>query len=433
MIATKTATQSITWQDVQFAREQDLYQKLHPVLERLKSHYSKFAQKSQQQEKEFFMHLSHSVRIDRLENIAALLDRINRRLNIDLNVTLFLFQSPISNAMCTPRSTIQSVGQKKELVILVSQHFLNELSPAEQSSILGHELGHLLFGHVLIPANLILNSQFQMKDIQDLKNDVLKWKTCAEVSCDMLGFLSCDCNVEASQSALLKYTTGLTSSTIQAVVTYPELIDLIHQQFEEISSSVYDPAMSTHPLTPLRLQIIEAVADSQLIRHYGQPVSPETLQAYRAEYNALIDAQLEKIYPEFISDKQGPADNTLFELCIAVALSDGQISREEITAIGGILGHENCCQYFYESVQKRLSEVPAEQVVREIIGESVRKIRQKNCPKPQIFKMLRHLLVVAASDTKIESGELDAIYAFAREFGVTKQEIGILIAQMGLC
>ena len=48
------------------------------------------------------------------------------------------------------------------------------------------------------------------------------------------------------------------------------------------------------------------------------------------------------------------------------------------------------------------------------------------------FKIIRQLLIVAASDTKVETSELDVIYVFAKEFGVTKQEIGVLIAQMGL-
>ena len=67
---------------------------------------------------------------------------------------------------------------------------MNELAPEEVMSILGHELGHLLFGHVHIPAQAILESKFPLADIGGLKSDVLKWLTCCEVSCDIIGLLS---------------------------------------------------------------------------------------------------------------------------------------------------------------------------------------------------------------------------------------------------
>ena len=108
----------VTWQDLQFSREQELYTQLRPVLERLKKSYENFARKSQQQEKEFIMHLSHSVKIDQLENMARLLHTVNQRLCADLKVNLFLFRSPVSNALCTPRSSVQAIGQKKEVVVL---------------------------------------------------------------------------------------------------------------------------------------------------------------------------------------------------------------------------------------------------------------------------------------------------------------------------
>jgi len=52
----------VTWRDVQYAREQHFYTKLRPVLADLQKKYRNFAAKTQQLEREFFRHLSHSVR-----------------------------------------------------------------------------------------------------------------------------------------------------------------------------------------------------------------------------------------------------------------------------------------------------------------------------------------------------------------------------------
>lgn len=132
--------------------------------------------------------------------MSQLLQRIKERLNTDLKINLFLFQSPIH-----------------------------------------------------IPARVILESEFALEDVKDLKSDVLRWMICAEVSCDMTGFLSCECNADAFCLAMFKYTTGLTAQTIQTDNQRDNLINLMLERFRVISESEFDSIITTHPLTPLRL------------------------------------------------------------------------------------------------------------------------------------------------------------------------------------
>lgn len=421
----------ITCHDLQYKREKEFYAKLHPVLERLRREYKAFSDKTQQQEKEFFKHLSYSVKVDKLAEVSYLLQQINNRLNTDLKINLFLYQSPISNACCIPRYGVKRSETCNELVILVSQHFLNELNPIEQTAVLGHELGHLVYGHVDIPARAVLDYQFPLKDAQALKSNLLKWMICAEVSCDTVAYLSCGCDKNAFCTAMLKYTTGLNSQNIQASNHHGSLIDVVSEQFEEISGHLFNPILTTHPLTPLRLRIASVLSDSGLVKHFGKSLHEETLAMYKSEFNDLIDKEVGKIYPEIIPAKQGPSNDMLFELCIAVASADGKITFDEVGAIRKILGTSAKVEEKYRQMTANLRPASIADMASGIVNKAVLQAEQENYNKGDIVKILRYLLIVAASDGKIENCELDTIYAFAKRFDVSKQEILLLFKQMG--
>ena len=328
----------VTWQDLQYGREKALYAQLRPVLEDLAGKYKAFSEKTYVQEREFFKYLSHAVKIDKLPSVSKLITSINQTLNTDFQLNLFMFQSPVANAMCLPRYGIERRKEEedtKELVILVSQHFLNELAYPEQLSILGHELGHLLYGHVHIPAKSILESKFELKDVKDIKSNVLRWMICTEVSCDIIGLLTCHRDKAVFFQTMLKYATGLSTPILQDAADY--MFDLVLSQFDELSTSMFDAVLTTHPLTPLRLKIIQSIADTDLINHFGQTIDQQELIAYKKEFDAIIDNEIRQIYPEMIPSPSGQADECLFKLCVAVALADGKITQDEVKAIQKIV------------------------------------------------------------------------------------------------
>ena len=418
----------VSWNDLQYEREKILYNKVDVVLKELQSKYEAFCKKTQLQEKEFFNHLSDSVKIDKLPSVSDLLDTVNRNLHTDLRINVFLFQSPTSNAMCIPRYGLGS--NDDELIILVSQHFLNYLTRQEQLCIIGHELGHLLFGHVNIPAKSILESEFELADAKDVKSNILKWMTCTEVSCDVIGFISCGGDFNVFCSAMLKFVTGILPVT-EVSARIDNLINLVLQQYEDISQSLYDAETTTHPLTPLRLKIIESISDTQLIRQYGESIDKKALHKYSKKFNSVIDSIIQKIYPGIIPSTDNPIDDNLFSLGIAVALSDGEISKGEVLAIHHILNVKEDIDATYDKIKGRLARDSAQTIVEAIVNTNVQKIKKmKGIHKKDIVVMLRNLLLVAASDGKIEKTELDTIYTFSKEFGFSKQDLVLLVGQM---
>jgi uncharacterized membrane protein YebE (DUF533 family) len=422
----------ITWQNLQYGREKDLYSQLRPVLEDLASKYKVFSEKTYLQEREFFKYLSHAVKIDKLPSMAKLITDMNQTLNTDFQLNLFMFQSPVANAMCLPRYGIEHRKEDEdtqELVILVSQHFLNELTYLEQLSILGHELGHLLYGHVHIPAKTILESEFELKDVKNVKSNVLRWMICTEVSCDIIGFLTCHRDKDVFFQTMLKYTTGLSTPVLQDAANY--MIDLVLAQFDELSTSMFDAVLTTHPLTPLRLKIIQSVADSNLINHFGQTVDRQTLIAYKEEFDSIIDNEIRQIYPEMISSTSDQVDECLFRLCVAVALADGKITQDEVATIQNILEQkETFDTSFIDRVKQ--DKRPINEIIEKIVRKGVEDVKQSGKSRIEIVGMLRKLLIIAASDGNVDRSELDTIYSFAKEFGISKQELLFLLQQLGI-
>jgi uncharacterized membrane protein YebE (DUF533 family) len=422
----------ITWQNLQYGREKDLYSQLRPVLEDLASKYKVFSEKTYLQEREFFKYLSHAVKIDKLPSMSRLIADINQTLNTDFQLNLFMFQSPVSNAMCLPRYGIEHRKEDedtKELVILVSQHFLNELTSLEQLSILGHELGHLLYGHVHIPAKTILESEFELKDVKNIKSNVLRWMICTEVSCDIIGFLTCHRDKDVFFQTMLKYTTGLSTPVLQDAANY--MVDLVLAQFDELSTSMFDAVLTTHPLTPLRLKIIQSVADSNLINHFGQTVDQQALIGYKEEFDSIIDNEIRQIYPEMISSTSEQADECLFRLCVAVALADGKITQDEVATIQNILEQkETFDTSFIDRVKQ--DKRPINEIIEKIVRKGVEDVKQSGKSRIEIVGMLRKLLIIAASDGNVDRSELDTIYSFAKEFGISKQELLFLLQQLGI-
>lgn len=421
----------VTYTDFQYKRETEFFTKVRPAVQHLHDKYKDFSKRTQRQEQLFFTHLSHSIRIDRLDSVSDLVNKLNDHLNTDFRINLFLYGSPLPSALCTPRYTYNEQNNCKELTIIASQHFLNNLSPDEQISILGHELAHLLYGHVHIPAKAILQSKFDMKDIQDLKSNILKWRICAEISCDIFSFLSCKCDPASFSSAMIKFSSGLTDDTIRRL-NQDCLLDLVLKQYDDISEALFDSTLTTHPLTPLRLKIINSIKDLNLVSHYGQSVSEKQIKSYKNELNGVIDEAVRNIYPEIITNRNFRGNDILFELCIAVALSDGHIDPQELEAIQRIIQSSCNVTKKYGEMKGLLTVKEPADIIADILRQAVDQVKNQQYIKTDILNMLRHLITVAASDGIVQKCELDTIHDFSKAFGITKQEIVFIINQLGL-
>jgi hypothetical protein len=311
---------------LRYHREEELYGKLRQVFEDTRQQYAAFVEKTKRHEQGFLECLGNAVRINGFPGMPELIETVGKRLRQELNLDLFVHQSPVATAHCRLRDAPSSGSEGGRLVIMVSQHFLNDLTDTEQASIIGHELGHLLFKHIHIPARAILESDLPMSAVGDLKSNVMRWMICTEVSCDMLGLISSDGDPDAFSTAMLKYTTGINRQCLQQNPEQLPMVRLMLEQFDEITSAVAGAPLSTHPLTPLRVKIANTIARSDLLSHYGQNIDRASIDRFRRDFQKLLDAEVTKVYPEIVSSERqlNRLGTGVLHLCTAVAQSDGK-------------------------------------------------------------------------------------------------------------
>jgi len=232
--------------------------------------------------------LQHGIRLsERLSpRIFTLHAAVCRRLEIAGDAEIFCLPDREVNAF----AILDVREEKTHMLIGVTAGALEELDDAELSSIIGHELGHFLFGHNRLNALLNLDPEDPAVTVLPPFGEsvFMRWRKKAEISCDRAGLLACG-DFRASARALLKATFGLSEKNLNLD------IDALLDQINEIKSSpeMIDSVFASHPLLPIRLKALELFARTDLATECGSGCTiegkPLTLDQAEKEIDALIN------------------------------------------------------------------------------------------------------------------------------------------------
>lgn len=173
----------ITHHDLKYAREDLYFQRMLPAYQKLKEENMAFSGLIAQDIANFYHLLSTAIRIDRHPNVKIITQSIHDKYEIDNPIRVFQFQSVWPRSLASNRKYYEDGIEKSELIVLVSQHFFNGFDFQEQIAILGHELSHLLLGHLDIPARQILQQPNHEIEVDvEFRMNLTKWSLCAEIS-----------------------------------------------------------------------------------------------------------------------------------------------------------------------------------------------------------------------------------------------------------
>ncbi len=420
--------ETISWPHLQYGREKILRSQVEEKIESIEQEIN-FSTILRQHEEQFFEMMSHALKIDQVESMQQVTNYLNQQFEADIKWNVFMTPSEAPMAGCLPRYTAHG-RETKEVIVIVSQHFFNNLSMLEQSCIMGHELGHFLHGHHRIPVNDLLDANLSIDDSATLKRDLVKWRICSEVSCDMMSLFAADFDADTVQKTMIKFSTGLATPGPENANIYRDLLNAVVDQFEQIASSSYESALTTHPLTPLRLRLLKSISDTHLIQDFGKTVEDDVLAAYQKEFDDQISDEIRKVYPEIINAVRDGEAEIIAELCFAVALADGHITDDEVAAIERISTAPEEVQARYKHIVCNYPD-RYEAAIDEIIADSLQKVKEQGYSKKEVISILRQLVLIAAEDGTIDRRELEIIHAFGKEFEVSKQDIVIMLGQMG--
>ncbi|MCE7871950.1 M48 family peptidase [bacterium CPR1] len=190
--------------------------------------------------------LSSAVRVQPsfIPELADLIARVSEHFLDDKPVEAYVFGSSDVNAFIADLSRHRVIG--------LSSGALSTLTMPELGFVIGHEMGHVVFGHVDLSAATVL----KLGNISSEQCRLLhSWQRACEISADRAGLLFCN-SLAVGANALFKTLAGLPLPGVQ-VDPY---------EFAEQWSSLADEVMEhggrefwqlEHPFPPLRMKAME--------------------------------------------------------------------------------------------------------------------------------------------------------------------------------
>jgi len=337
--------------------------------------------------------LATSVRLSR--NMAPWLhemaDDCIEKLGVKIPTELYVYASPSYNAACVK-------PEDGRLFIMFSSSLLESFEGSELSFVVGHELGHYLYGHHDIPIGYLLNGK--AKPSPKLALQLTSWSRFAEVSADRAG-AHCAQDPEGVARSLFKLASGLSSKLVKFN------IDEFMQQVDEMQTEDAEPGQGapqedwfmTHPFSPLRVRALRLYESSVLAKKGGNSID---------ELEAGVQVLMTIMEPSYLEGRTDTAENMrrlLFAAALSVANANGKISDKEIAVFEKFFGKRSFnedlnLERLAEDLKDRIAQVNATATVA------------------QRMQIVRDLATVARADKKVTDAEIKVLTAIAKDLEV---------------
>lgn len=337
--------------------------------------------------------LATSVRLSR--NMAPWLhemaDDCIKKLGVEIPLELYVYASPSYNAACVK-------PEDGRLFIMFSSSLLEAFEDTELRFVLGHELGHYLYGHHDIPIGYLLNGK--ARPSPKLALQLTLWSRYAEISADRAG-AHCAQDPEGVARSLFKLASGLSGKLVNFN------IDEFMQQVDEMQLEDATPGQGapsedwfmTHPFSPLRVRALKLFDNSKLAVKDGCGVD---------ELEAGVQVLMTMMEPSYLEGRTDTAENMrrlLFAASISVANANGKISDKEIAVFEKFFGKRT----FNEDLDiEKLAATLPERIAQTKVLTTV----------AQRMQVVRDLCTVARADKKVSAKELAVIKKLALELEV---------------
>lgn len=264
--------------------------------------------------------LADAVRISGslMPRIGGILNIAQDRLMLDAEVEAYVYNDASVQAGCV------SVEGGNGAALLLSSGLINLMSEDELLFVIGHEIGHAIFGHHFYPAPEAARDEAT-------RLNWLALNRAAEISSDRIGLVASQ-SLENAFRAILKTGTGLGSSELRFDMA--AFLDQL-RTLQEIGGHAPGIA-STHPMLTVRMKSLAWFEMSDVARQLR--VTPRHGVAL-----TLVDARIERLMEQATGEtlgmvRQASIANAEVWAFIYLAVADGRLSREEQEAMGRIFG-----------------------------------------------------------------------------------------------
>lgn len=340
--------------------------------------------------------------------------RCSEKLGLVKQIEFYIYQSEEFNAACYP-------PDNDRYYIIISSGLVQKFDEAELAFVIGHEIGHALFGHSRFSPRLILDQGVDyLSPLHAMK--LFAWSRCAEISADRIGLLCCG-DFDAAARCFFKLSSGITTSTIDFKLQ--EYIKQFIDLKDIIKETEVDPEdwYSTHPFGPLRIMALELFQKSCTYRSLLNEQGGEVTEADLENQIMNILTLMEPTYLDSSDENGRKIQEFMFLAGYLVMISDGEVKPEEIHSLSRIINPE----VFAESMKtvNGTEEGPVIERLKEL-GDDINALFSTI----QKLNILKDLCVISNSDGAIDESEVRNLYGLAGLLGIKESFIDKTISDM---
>ena len=347
--------------------------------------------------------IKHGIRLsERISpRIYRLFAEVCDRLGFAAEAEVFCLPAAEVNAF----ATVDIRETRAYSLIGVTSSALERLDDGELRFILGHELGHILFGNNRLDGLLSHNPEnADLTVLPPLGESLfLRWRRKAEISADRAGLLAA-ADFRASATALLKATFGLSEKNLNLD------IEALVNQVDEIKGhpELMEEAFASHPLVPIRLKALDHFARSDKALRNGFAATGPLLSGDELEDQVDDLVRLTRRYPFRAVDR---AMMQVVALGGALLLgADTEISDEEVKILIQILH-----RFFTDEPEHEIVLDPAVAAAR--LPEAIAVLNTEGDATAKNF-VLSRLTDIALADGAPMDAESSVILDIAHQMGL---------------
>ncbi len=339
----------------------------------------------------------HSLKVEKelLSEFYELCHEVKRKLAFEEKVDFYITGDSSVNAF-----SVSAEGDNEPHIVNINSALFDLMTQDELRFVIGHELGHLInkdtaltrLIHFVFPPNSEVPVTLQYK--------IRLHEQLAELVADRYGYLAVE-NLDVCVTAFFKMASGLDLAKMNVSIEA-----LIADNNRRLDYFLKDKGTSraSHPVNPIRVQALNLFATAQ---------SKEKLDKGMDELISILlkvgDSELDEHTARFIASAG-----------LIVANSDDEISKEEVEQIIQSLAGLKIFP------RKFLDEIAQGNVV-ETFNDSVGKILEINPGMKE--GMLKYMIHIVLSDKIIAKEEVELIYKFGNNIGLSDMEIATAIAE----
>ena len=327
--------------------------------------------------------------------VYEVVERCKKTLGLNAEMEIYVNPSTDFNAACYEPI-------KGKFLLIFTSGLLEKFDQDELAFVMGHELGHALFKHYMLPVNMLMHyAGGEFAPVQVMK--MFAWKRAAEISADRIGLL-CAQNFEAAGRAFFKISSGVTDTSFQTHIV--EYIAQLTDLQSEMKGQEVEPEdwYSTHPFSPLRLKALEIFKRSETYLGVVGDSAQAELSEEQLEFE--IKTLLAVMEPSYLQDNSPSARSMtdfLFFCGYLVSSANGVVEQTEIAALSSLLPPE--------TMKERLQEVSLEKL--DEIRATVTKLAEDlNVLLVTAAKLnvIKDLTLIASADGNVDEDEKKVLY-----------------------